>query len=716
MLIDLARAILVAILVTTTPGYLWQRALFHATNRVESATITLALSLTLVPAAALLLCQLFGTPVTFTITLASLTFVTVAGWFAYAMFGRAPALDAPAPLEVPRLGTTALLVLIFATAIMMGVTGGLLENRVWYAPLAVLMIATAVVYVVETRRKTGVACSLAIGVMDDSATAPAIRHADGVHQVPESTALSRILHSRSWRRVVLGVVLILVLLRSYGGPIFHDWPYIRGQDLYAHSVMVNLTMNEGVTQTFLIYPPGFHILSAVLSRLSGLAPLELYPVLAPALLLLPALSCYVLARRLFGPTCGIAAALFAGLLLRSPYVLMRDGMYPNLIAAQFLLVLTLVAFLLLVSVPTARAALLLALLGSSVVLYHSVAALYLAALLVAFSVLIVLPELVRDRVKGLVLVYSVALMAVLSLFYIWDAYNVPKAVSSVLGITETSDMTNQATMVIGTHRARPLFVLPRELSQPVTWFGLLGALLLVADVRMVRRRYFTPVGIVLAWGIILFVGTQTSLSGFPIRFMRDLGLPLSVLAAPVLVSLLRWSSIRRPVTVLAATAACLLVTIQANHSFSVTRIRPTDLFMTTNFDAAGKWLMTHNEGGNIIVSPHFNQVPANAMLAMGGYSGLPAYTKGQLRNPRTVPGKDQSAVADVLWVLGNPSGDKTKEIHEARDVRYVVLYKRFPSHSLWHGSNRVRWQSFVSERGLYRLAYENRDVIILRVL
>ena len=44
--------------------------------------------------------------------------------------------------------------------------------------------------------------------------------------------------------------------------------------------------------------------------------------------------------------------------------------------------------------------------------------------------------------------------------------------------------------------------------------------------------------------------------------------------------------------------------------------------ITPEIAAAGRWLEEHNTGGNIIVSPHINQVPSRMMLAMGGYSAL----------------------------------------------------------------------------------------------
>ena len=69
--------------------------------------------------------------------------------------------------------------------------------------------------------------------------------------------------------------------------------------------MADLMMTRGEIKPYLIYPPGFHTLIAMISRLGGLEPLEIFPVLGPALLRLPALACYTLARGLWGWPYGV---------------------------------------------------------------------------------------------------------------------------------------------------------------------------------------------------------------------------------------------------------------------------------------------------------------------------------------------------------------------------------------------------------------------------
>ncbi len=107
--------------------------------------------------------------------------------------------------------------------------------------------------------------------------------------------------------------------------------------------MSDMFLSTGDDSSYLVYPPGFHVLTAEISRLSGVEPLKLYSLVVPAILVLPALSGYALVRRLWGWRAGIVAAFFAGLMLGSTYYFFNLGMYPNMVGVDFLLVLAVAA-------------------------------------------------------------------------------------------------------------------------------------------------------------------------------------------------------------------------------------------------------------------------------------------------------------------------------------------------------------------------------------
>ena len=691
MLLDLIGALSAALLVGFAPGWFWARCLCAPSDWAERLAYTVALSLALVPAAALVPAKLLG--VTLAVTGFSTLTVFLMGLLAYVLFGPAGAKDAP-PFPGPEaLGMPTLVVLLpaFGLALWAGLQTVPGSRDVFpagpMAAVALLVLVAGAVRLIASLREPG-------------SREPSF----GETPVASPRAC----------RVLLPAVLLLALFRGYSGPTLHDWPFMRGVDHYSHAVMAELMMTRGEIAPYLIYPPGFHTLTAMLSRLSGLVPLEIFPVLAPALLLLPPLACYALARRVWGRPQGVAAALFSGVLLGGTYYYYNDAMYPNLVTSQFLLVLTIAALARLYASPSHRAGLLFALLGSSVVLYHPVASLYEAALLAVVAVVFLPYLLLRERKTGLTLLASLVLLGSLAVVYAWDTYDLPRAVAGLVDGSGAGASATAVGMAVGTQAPYPLgFLAGTMVTQPVVWLGLLGALLVVGDLvgRVGPPR--APAQItVLLWALLLFVGSRTPLTGFPQRFGRDVGVPMAILAAVALVTILRSLGPRRPVVVFAASAVVLLagssVAYRAVQSLGDAAEPSVQLTITPQIAAAGDWLREHNDGGNLMVSPHANQVPSRMMLAMGGYSALQSFEPWQIANPRDLPPTGQQPPRDVLWAMQHPKGDLTNRLLERHEVEYIVLYKSMPDRPTID-----YWRLFRTSPDVYRVAFENDDVLIV---
>jgi hypothetical protein len=696
VLLDLIRALLAAAVAGVLPGWFWARALCATADRAERLTYSVALSMALVPACALTQTALFGTGVTLPIAVSSVLLVLLGGLAALWRFG--PAAGKGDPLFSPPMppGVPALVLIPAAFGIALWAATGMPRGEprfdlpmVFLVPTALLVFAAGLVHLLAPRRG------------EPAPPEPSLRE-------PEAG-------TGGWwrlaRYLALPAVLLVALVRGYLGPVLHDWPFIRGVDHYSHGVMANLMLTEGEIYPYLIYPPGFHTMTAMISRLSGLRPLEIFPVLGPALVLLPALALYALARRLWGWEYGVAAAGFS-VVLGGTYYYYNDAMYPNLVTSQFLLVLAVAALCALYSSPSARPGLLLALLGSSVVLYHQVSSMYAAALLALVGVFFLPFLLLHDRRRGLALFFSLALLGSLSVVYAWDTYDLPEAVGGLLGLTEESATGDAVGMAVGTQVTYELgFLVGTMVSQPVAWLGILGAFLLL------RGRLETPRALsyltLLFWVLLLFVGTRTSLVGFPQRFGRDLGVPVAILAAVALVAVLRsLGPHRRPAAVFAASLAVLtvgsLVALQTVRSVQYATAPSIQMTITPEIAEAGEWLRQHNEGGNIMVSPHVNQVPSRMMLAMGEYSALQSFEIWQIRVPRDLPPTGPEPHMDVLLVVNDPDGEHVPELLEKHDVRYIVLYKSMPDRP-----TADYWKLFEARPDLYETAFENEDVLIV---
>jgi hypothetical protein len=119
--------------------------------------------------------------------------------------------------------------------------------------------------------------------------------------------------------------------------------------------------------------------------------------------------------------------------------------------------------------------------------------------------------------------------------------------------------------------------------------------------------------------------------------------------------------------------------------------------------AAGGWLEENNEGGSIVATPYLAYVPSRGMLAMGGYTGMQSYDAARIRRARDLPPFGAGPMWDALWVLQHPGGERTRQIMEENDVRYVVFHKLHPT---------IDWRFFARQKDLYQVAFKNESVII----
>ncbi len=509
------------------------------------------------------------------------------------------------------------------------------------------------------------------------------------------------------RGPALTAVLVLTALRSYVGVVLHDWPYLRGSDLYSHAVMAEQMMAHGNYNTYLIYPPGFSTLTAVVCRLSGLPPLAVFPVLAPALLVVTALGSYALATRLWGWEYGVAAAALTGLVLVGAYEGFAGGRYPDLIDAYFLVTMAVAALVTFYQSPSARSGALLTLLGGSVVFYHSVATLYLAVLM-ALVGLAALGYLVlkRERAQARALLLALIALAALSAVCALVIYGLPKFLGG------GSATATAVSIALGSQPALAPGHLLAELAPAVVWLGAFGIAMVAVGVKRVSTpaQVLTIITMVI-WCLMMYLGSRTAVDGFPQRFERDLGAPLAVVGAlalgVIVMSAVRWRWLRPAAALLAVTAAAAGVVVLAVQVAGNLRVaaKPGTGVITPAVAAAGTWLGHHNPGsGTIISTPYMNPGISNrAVLAMGGYTGLQSYEPYRIAHPRSLPTAGRQPLLDSRTVLMQPASCQAAEVLIRDDVKFVVLYR------IGDGADLA---GFASTPALYRPVYSNRSVII----
>ena len=689
MLGHLIPAAFAALVICVAPGWFWATSLRDGSRDLAlRLTFSVAFSFALVPPVALVIMWLSGTGVTTLVAVLAPSIVLLGGFVVRLRFGPARAPDTGTVVLPLSLNPLALLALAPALGLVL-LTTFYLKGALWPTLVTATLVLLAGVF-----------------AWRGGGTRPTLE---------KNTRTTR---TGGWVlfQAALAVVFAAVLVRGYAGPVIYDWPYLRGGDQYNHAVQANGMLSAGNYDAFLVYPPGFSTLTAGVSRLAGLTPLEVFPVLAPALILLPAFACYALAKDLWGRECGLAAAAFSGLLLNGTWENIEAARYPNLVSAQFLLVLVVAALIRLYRSPEPRPALALAVLGSSVVLYHAVGSFYTALLLALVAGLFGPYLLLRDRRRCVALFLSLGLLGVLSVLYAWHTYDLGRLLGGLLTGSETGAGGEAVSIVIGTQAALSLMGLPARVSTAVFWFGLLGLLLLFAPRTGPKDLPgFLSRATIFLWCAVLFAGSRTALSGFPHRFERDLDIPLCILAAFALVAVLRslkWDAayasvggaLRRPslaVALVTVVLALSLVGTQAWAGLDRAASPAPSGTLTPKLAAAGAWLRGHNTGGKIVPSPSYGVIPSRGMLALGGYNGLQSYPERRVRNPRSLPTGGLQEIKDARWLLLHPQSPRARSIIERRDIRYVVLSKSYP---------KVDPSAF--DKGPYRKVFGNKAVVI----
>jgi hypothetical protein len=266
-------------------------------------------------------------------------------------------------------------------------------------------------------------------------------------------------------------------------------------------------------------------------------------------------------------------------------------------------------------------------------------------------------------------------------------------------------------IVLGTQAVPAASHLLTELGPALVWLALFGFAALAVAVRYLRTPpQVLTVLTVLGWCAVMYAGSRTAADGFPTRFERDLGAPLSVMAAFGAGLLLRslpqaWLARKSAATVLAAVGAGVVGAMLVIPSMAnvVTDSRTRGNILSPQVAAAARWLREHNTGGTIITSPWMKPVSNRAVLAMGGYTGLQSYTVAKIEHPRSLPPAGRQPLLDSHQVLWKPASCQSAHALSRNDVRYVVLYR------FGHGAN---LPAFQADPARYHQVYANQAVVI----
>ena len=342
--------------------------------------------------------------------------------------------------------------------------------------------------------------------------------------------------------LVIAVFITHTIINFYGQFKYH-YPVAPGGDMVTHLKLINDLVNSFSIDN-INYPPLLHMILATVVRLTGYDTLVVTAYALPVLIVISGLSVWLLATKIYGKAVGVAAYLLYALVSIQPLQTAYDGGLPNIFGGHIILPLLIIFYvklwgsrgwkILFYSVLSLVSILL-------ILLSHHLSSLIAIEIIFSSFPFLIIWRLInisqKNRVLSGFVMFSMYILLLLIIF-------------SSIKLKIFSYANNLASLFISFKNTYPFIIINhREMSPPppiaeygnslsglVFYGGLFGTVLALFISFFKKYRTSGPATIVLfCWAVSLFAGSQMSWVGEPGRLMRDLSLPLSIMAGYVIV-------------------------------------------------------------------------------------------------------------------------------------------------------------------------------------
>lgn len=339
-------------------------------------------------------------------------------------------------------------------------------------------------------------------------------------------------------RLRIPIILLLgsVFVFSYLNQLLYRYQVPPGGDAFNHLEIVNQIL-AGNYQWIWQYHSLWHLLVIAVSKLTGVTAITVMAWLGPGLLVGSSFVLFYLNYRYFGLIAGLVSAAIIGFFSWQPLQTLYDGGFPNVLSAGIVLPLTIIA---LENTLTTQGRLkhLLILLVFLILLLmsHHITTAYGLLTIIVFLFVYLWKRLERAGVNKVLLLFIPPIVYTLFLVGLGSFLNFAAANSTrgLIAQFMKVDPTFPYLHFIGRLDNPDAYLSLAELPQAVGWapvflglFGFVLAIIYFLTSNDLGKRRISLV--LLIWTTILLVGSQLPALGFPVRLMRDLGVPLALL-------------------------------------------------------------------------------------------------------------------------------------------------------------------------------------------
>lgn len=336
---------------------------------------------------------------------------------------------------------------------------------------------------------------------------------------------------KHWVTIFVSLIFLGILFINYLDVLKFQYPVPPGEDPVTHISITKDILEKGKSSTS-GYPPGFHYIIAGLSSLFNADPIKTMVYFYPILMFLSALAVYLFARQFFGQATGILTLVLYAFLSSQPRQSLSDGLFPNIIAADFIMILGFLFFLRAYQQERLKDILLGGLFLGLVPFFHHLSSYLMVILLIVLLIsLLLLSFFKKENFKKKMLVLALTLF-VAFLIGAYPAYiyfgkaSLDVISSNFIAYAASWDkFVAQAKLIATAAPPIPWSDYSLILS-PFLWFlGLLSLPFLLKGFVKDKKEEFL---LIFVWLLVVFLLSRPSVfSILPNRFARELAIPLA---------------------------------------------------------------------------------------------------------------------------------------------------------------------------------------------
>ncbi len=498
--------------------------------------------------------------------------------------------------------------------------------------------------------------------------------------------------------------LVLVIISFFCFTLFFDffkYDYVipPGDDCLRHmTVAYQINENQQFTiaetndlAASLTDVPVFHILISIISQITGLAIVTVTQYIVRFVMVFIALGFYFIVRRLFSKTAAILALCFVTLFSYTIQTIFTEGTYLDLFSASFLLPwgLLFLSYFLNKKESAYKYFWLAWIFLSGVFLTHPLTSIGLLFILSVLHGIIIISFIFRKKIFSWKRILLLDLALGVSLLGSWSFY-LKGLVDKFVGLAQLIFVFKGDTSAASEELS---FIPPSlGLSDVPGWhnyiefislfglvFGILGFLYLLKSKTDIYKKI-----VISSWLGGLLIASQLSAVQLPIRFARDLYLPVLMLAGIFFVWLFR--NIKNNKIIL-GTAISLLILLfsfsaynlyQKAHSYNgFVRLQKPD-------EKAAEWIRQNTEPDDVFLG-----TPLVAAAEWGSFVTLLTDRKFLDCNYDWIIEEDRDVYCSVIYNTDHP---EVIPFYKENNISYVYGGKQFIGPYLW--ADYINWDHY----------------------